>query len=48
MEQPEQKSLSELGIKAVALDIYGTVLATNDIDNSAPPRDGIDVFFEKY
>lgn len=33
-------------IKAVALDIYGTVLAADDSDNEMPPRRGLVKFFE--
>jgi hypothetical protein len=33
-------------IQAVALDIYGTVLATDDYDNSSKPRKGLDRFFD--
>lgn len=32
-------------IKVVALDIYGTVLASDDHDNSCPPRKGLEAFF---
>jgi len=35
------------GIKVVALDIYGTVLATDDCDNTAKPRKGLADFFDK-
>ncbi len=34
-----------MAIKVVALDIYGTVLATEDPENSLPPREGLDDFF---
>ena len=34
-------------IKVVALDIYGTVLATADPDNELPPRLGIEEFVKK-
>ncbi len=33
-------------IKVVALDIYGTVLASDDHDNALPPRKGLDTFFD--
>ena len=35
------------GIKVVALDIYGTVLATDDRVNKAKPRKGLADFFDK-
>lgn len=35
------------GIKVVALDIFGTVLATDDSDNYAKPRKGLATFFDK-
>jgi len=34
-------------IKVIALDIYGTVLATDDADNELPPRRGLEKFFRK-
>lgn len=34
-------------IKVLALDIYGTVLATNDAENELPPRKGIERLFAK-
>jgi len=34
-------------IKVVALDIYGTVLAFDDNDNSFPPRQGLEAFFDE-
>lgn len=34
-------------IKVIALDIYGTVLATDDPDNELPPRNGLEAFFDK-
>lgn len=34
-------------IKIIALDIYGTVLATKDADNELPPRNGLEKFFDK-
>lgn len=33
-------------IKIIALDIYGTVLATDDPDNELPPRRGLESFFQ--
>jgi hypothetical protein len=33
-------------IKVVALDIYGTVLAFDDVDDSFPPRKGLADFFD--
>lgn len=36
-----------LDIKVVALDIYGTVLASDDNDNSFPPRKGLEDFLDK-
>ena len=33
-------------IKVVALDIYGTVLASDDHDNACPPRKGLEAFFD--
>ena len=33
-------------IKVVALDIYGTVLASDDNDNELGPRKGLESFFE--
>lgn len=33
--------------KVIALDIYGTVLATDDPDNNLPPSKGIERFFER-
>ena len=39
--------MSTLEIKAVALDIYGAVLATSDFDNELPPRIGINGFLER-
>ncbi len=33
-------------IKAVCLDIYGTVLATDDHDQNFPPRQGLREFFD--
>jgi len=41
-----QTPLTELGIKVIALDVYGTVLASNG-DDSVPPREGIGVFLDK-
>jgi len=35
-----------MAIKVVALDIYGTVLATRDADNECPPRKGLSAFFD--
>ena len=34
-------------IKVVALDIYGTVLASDDYDSVAIPRNGLEKFFER-
>ena len=34
-------------VKVVALDIYGTLLATSDPDNELKPRKGAEKFFEK-
>jgi FMN phosphatase YigB (HAD superfamily) len=34
-------------IKAIAFDIYGTILAINDPDNELPPRRGINDFLIK-
>ena len=36
----------EQKIKVVALDIYGTVLASDDWDNTAKPRGGLKNFFD--
>jgi FMN phosphatase YigB (HAD superfamily) len=36
-----------MGIKAVALDIYGTVLDIEDYDYSRPPRKGLADFLDK-
>ena len=44
MDLPE--SFTELGIKAVALDVYGTFIASNG-DDSIPPRAGIGIFLSK-
>ncbi|MBS3078801.1 hypothetical protein J4218_01640 [Candidatus Pacearchaeota archaeon] len=33
-------------IRLVALDIYGTVLATDDHNSSFPPRRGLECFFD--
>ena len=33
-------------IKIVALDIYGTILATDDCDYCCPPRKGLEVFLD--
>jgi FMN phosphatase YigB (HAD superfamily) len=33
-------------IKVVGLDIYGTILASDDHDNEMPPRKGIEYFFD--
>ena len=35
------------GIKVVALDIYGTVLPSDDFENNAKPRPGLVSFFDK-
>jgi hypothetical protein len=35
-----------LGIQAVALDIYGTVIASDDFSQIMPPRKGIEKFFD--
>jgi len=35
-----------MAIKVVALDIYGTVLATEDPENALPPRKGLEDFFD--
>ena len=34
-------------VKVIALDIYGTILATEDPENGLPPRKGLDDFFNK-
>jgi len=34
-------------IKVIALDIYGTILATDDFENRLSPRKGTEEFFEK-
>lgn len=34
-------------IKVLALDIYGTILATDDEDNELPPRKGLEAFLDK-
>jgi len=34
-------------IKVLALDIYATVLAFNDHDYSCPPRDGLELLFDR-
>ncbi len=34
-------------IKVIALDIYGTVLASEDAENLLPPRKGLEGFFRK-
>ena len=34
-------------IKVVALDIYGTVLASGDPNNELPPRKGLKAFLDK-
>jgi phosphoglycolate phosphatase-like HAD superfamily hydrolase len=39
-------SLMETRIKAIALDIYGTVLASDDHENILPPRRGLEMFFD--
>jgi FMN phosphatase YigB (HAD superfamily) len=36
-----------MNIRVIALDIYGTVLATDDPDNELPPRRGIEEFFDE-
>ncbi|PIN90262.1 hypothetical protein COU57_04090 [Candidatus Pacearchaeota archaeon CG10_big_fil_rev_8_21_14_0_10_32_14] len=33
--------------KVVALDVYGTLIASDDYDNELPPRDGLAEFFKK-
>ncbi len=38
---------SSLEIKVIALDVYGTILATDDPDNELPPRKGLLAFLEK-
>jgi FMN phosphatase YigB (HAD superfamily) len=42
-----QSSLYPMAIKVVALDIYGTILASSDADNELPPRKGTVALFEK-
>ena len=36
-----------MGIKIVAIDIYGTVLASDDFDYSCPPRKGLECFLDQ-
>ncbi|OGZ77313.1 MAG: hypothetical protein A2280_01275 [Candidatus Staskawiczbacteria bacterium RIFOXYA12_FULL_37_10] len=42
----KEKEMSISIIKVVALDVYGTILAFDDVDDSFPPRRGIEDFFD--
>ena len=39
--------MKKLDIKVIALDIYGTVLCSDDADGEMPPRKGLKAFFDK-
>lgn len=41
-------NLLELSTKVVALDVYGTILCSDDPENAMSPRKGLREFYEKY